>query len=86
MICPVCKEKGLKSTLVPGMCMTTCMYCPPYYDESGNYHSHDSNITTSEYHCSNNHFFSIKRTGSCPSCDFGKDSEVITIQESSMYS
>ena len=82
MICPVCKENNEKSSVMEGMCMTTCMYCPSYYDEDGNYHSHDSNITTSEYHCSKGHSFSIKRTGTCPSCDFGKNSEEIIVNKS----
>ncbi len=73
MICPECKEQGLKSTVHGGGAgMTTLKYCPPYYDEDGKFHSHDSNITTSNWSCSNGHRFTIKSSGSCW-CGWGKD-------------
>lgn len=82
MKCPVCVEKGLKSSVYPGMMTSTAMYCPPYYDEDGNYHSHDGNTHTTNYSCSQGHTWAESSKGTCPSCDFGKDSHSITIYNS----
>ena len=65
MICPHCKEEGKTSRVTGGNSQTTCMWCPPYYDEQGKYHSHDSNITTTSYSCSNGHAFVVKSYGKC---------------------
>ncbi len=65
MICPECKKEGLKSTVYPGVGMTTAMYFSPFYDEEGNYHDHDANTTTTDYSCSNGHKWIEKTTGSC---------------------
>lgn len=82
MKCPVCIEKGLKSNVYPGVSMSTLMYCAPYYDENGKYHSHDMNRHTTNYNCSHGHTWSESSTGICPSCDFGKDSKSVTIHNS----
>jgi len=81
MKCPVCEKENLKSRVYPGVSMRTLMYCTPYYDEDGNYHSHDSNTTTTNYSCSNGHQWSESSKGVCPSCDFGKDSKKICIKD-----
>lgn len=65
MICEKCKEQGLKSRVYTGCGMTTLMYCPPFYDEEGKHHTHDSNTTTIQYECSNGHKWSDKKSGSC---------------------
>jgi len=60
MICPKCKELGLKSKVFVGMSTSTLMYFAPYYDyydEDGNYHYDDPNIHTTGYSCSNGHKF-----------------------------
>jgi hypothetical protein len=41
-----------------GMSMTTLMYCAPFYDEAGRFHSHNPNTTTTQYSCSNGHRWS----------------------------
>lgn len=82
MKCPVCVEKGLKSNVYVGMSTSTLMYCTPYYDEDGKYHNHDSNTHTTNYSCSHGHTWAESNNGSCPSCDFGKDSHKITIYNS----
>lgn len=65
MKCPQCKKEGKKSKVYPGVGYTTCMYCPPFYDEEGKYHNHDGNVTTQEYSCSNGHKWTERTTGSC---------------------
>jgi len=81
MKCPVCEKEELKSFVYPGMSTSTLMYCSPYYDEDGKYHSHDANTHTTQYSCSNGHNWSESSTGICPSCDFGKDSKKIWVKE-----
>lgn len=71
MKCPQCVKEGKKSKVYPGVSMTTAMWCPPFYDEEGNYHHHDSNVTTTEYSCSNGHKWTEKTSGSCW-CGWGK--------------
>ena len=65
MICPQCKKKGEKSKVYPGMGTSTLMHCPPFYDEDGKYHHHDSNRHTQEYSCSNGHKWAEENHGSC---------------------
>lgn len=75
MICPICKVMGLKSTLRDNGGMTTCVAYFPFYDEDGNYHSHDGNNISNEYFCSNKHRFLICTNQSCPQldCDWNKN-------------
>jgi len=56
---------GEKSIVQTGQGSITLAYCPPFYDEYGNYHDHDSNIRTQTYQCSNGHTWTEKTTGSC---------------------
>ncbi len=66
MKCPECDatrvyDLGGRSTLIA--------FCPYY--ENGIYHSHDPNINSNMYRCSNGHMFEIKSYTRCPSCDYG---------------
>lgn len=79
MKCPVCEKENLKSYVYVGMSTSTLMYCAPYYDEDGKYHSHDSNTHATNYSCSNGHTWIESSTGICPSCDFGKNSNQIRV-------
>lgn len=79
MFCPVCQEKNLKSSVYGGPTMQTLVNCMPYYDEDGNYHFHDRNISTSYYSCSLGHRWSVSNKAICPSCDYGHDSNKIVI-------
>jgi hypothetical protein len=65
VICEACKSEGKKSHVFPGMTMSTAAYCAPFYDEEGRLHSHDSNIRTTDYRCSNGHAWTVCATGSC---------------------
>ena len=58
MICQECKAAGQTSRVSVGGGCTTAMYCPPFYDEEGKYHSHDLNTVTTSYSCSNGHRWS----------------------------
>ena len=79
MKCPVCLEKDLQSKVFPQGMACTLLYCAPYYDEDGKYHNHDSNTSTYSYSCSHGHRWTVSSTGKCSSCDFGSDSEIISI-------
>lgn len=84
MICPHCKSENKKSFLYEGLCFTTAMGFQSFYDEDGNYHSHNGNRTSTAYNCSNGHSFSVSVLTQCPSCDFGKDSQKITLYENTL--
>jgi hypothetical protein len=72
MICPICEQEGKKSKVYGGHGMRTLMYCQPWYDEEGKYHDHDSNVSTTEWRCSNNHQWTERISGECW-CGWGKD-------------
>jgi len=55
VFCPVCQEKGLKSSVYVGHTTGTLIWNQPYYDEEGNYHYVDTNTYTTSYTCSLGH-------------------------------
>jgi hypothetical protein len=59
--CPICEKEGKKSKVFERGCHSTLMASYAYYDEDGNYHYHDPNVTTCEYGCSNGHVFSVSK-------------------------
>jgi len=63
MKCPFCIEEEKKSKLYIGATLGTLMYCEPYYDEEGTYHSDDINTYTTDYHCSEGHKFTVSMRG-----------------------
>lgn len=71
MICQQCKKKEKKSNVYIGSSYSTAMCVHSYYDENGEYHSHDPNIRSTSYSCSNNHSWVAKSSGSCW-CGWGK--------------
>lgn len=79
MICPFCKEEGVKSRVYDHGGSVTLMACTPYYDEDGKHHHHDSNTRTHSFTCSNNHGWSEKSQGSCW-CGWNKDKETEIIE------
>jgi hypothetical protein len=64
-LCPECKHQRLKSLVFPKKRPRTSDSCQPFYDEIGNYHDHDINITTTEYECSNGHKWIEESTNRC---------------------
>ena len=62
--CPVCRALGQRSLVFPGACFTTLMGAVQYYDEQGNYHYSDPNVTTCELRCDHGHSWSEQSGGS----------------------
>lgn len=79
MICPKCKEEGRTSSIYVGNSTTTLMGNTPFYDEQGQYHSHDPNNVNTSYHCSNGHRFMTSGRNTCPNCSYGNESKTLTI-------
>ena len=65
MKCEICEKEGLKSQIHIGGSVSTVMGYHQYYDEDGKHHSHDPNIRTTQYSCSNGHSFARQESGSC---------------------
>jgi hypothetical protein len=62
MKCPKCQEEGKRSTVTQGVSQTTLMHIPIQYDEDGNrMQSIVNNTTTTNYSCSNGHYWSDKK-------------------------
>jgi hypothetical protein len=74
MKCPECVKEGKRSQVMPSGSSSTLMYCQPFYDEDGNYHNHDCNVTTTLYRCTEGHEWTEDTTGSCW-CGWPKRSE-----------
>jgi hypothetical protein len=87
MICPQCKEQGLKSTVQTKGTITTLMGYAGWYDESGKYHHHDDNSRTTVGTCSNGHKFLYRYENSCWCGWVGKTEEykVINLQYESIH-
>lgn len=76
MICPTCKDSDQKSTVRHLWSYTTLLWSNPWYDDEGNYHSHDPNRTTSGFRCSNGHEIRIKGRSPCPQGDYDTETEI----------
>lgn len=61
MICPTCKENGMRSRVYSqGTRSTLIGYTQSYYDENGNYvENPDPNRHTTTYLCSNGHQWTV---------------------------
>ncbi len=68
MICEQCQQDGKTSTIQVGISGSTLVWCPPFYDEQGIYHIHDSNTITTQYKCSNGHNWAESTHKECPTC------------------
>lgn len=65
MICPICKEENLISTIELGLAHTTYAGFPAFYDELGRYHHHDDNSKIRNCKCSNGHEFRYRTQNEC---------------------
>jgi len=65
LVCPVCKEKNIKSCVYPKSTTCSKMYPLEYYDPDGFFHSHDRNVTGREYNCTNGHNWITKTSKAC---------------------
>lgn len=75
MKCPECQKDGEKSKVyVPTCGMRTLMGWQSFWDEDGNYHSHDLNTTTTIYSCSRGHEWTVKSKDPCqvPGCEWAE--------------
>jgi hypothetical protein len=83
--CPVCKEKGMKSCVYGGTGNVTLMHCPTFWDEDGNFHSHDINTSTATWRCSQGHTWITRESGKCwcgwSSTPFGEALEITNDKE-----
>lgn len=66
MICPICRERNLKSKVYIGSSKLNTIMGSAYYDEEGIYHFHGNSATTTNYNCSNRHSFSVTTKMACP--------------------
>lgn len=73
--CPRCLYDGVTSRVEGGCYMTTLMAGHAYYDEEGNYHSHDPNTSHGSMTCSRGHTWGVSE-GPSPcwvrGCPYGK--------------
>ena len=68
MKCPECVKEGKRSRVFVGGSFTTLMGFYPYYDDDGEYHSHDPNKKTTQFSCGNGHVWSKSHYTPCPTC------------------
>jgi len=54
-VCPECQRMGLKSKIYVSGGYATLLGWEPFYDEAGNYHSHDPNVHISYITCTHGH-------------------------------
>lgn len=72
MICEACKADGKTSTIDRDpYCRVTAMASHSFWDQGGELHVHDRNVTTQVHRCSNGHKITVRSTPSCPApgCD-----------------
>lgn len=60
--CSICLYEGHRSTVQQGPCMSTLVYCPPYYDEDGKLQIPNCNPITCSMTCSRGHVFAVHIT------------------------
>lgn len=74
VLCRACRKLGLRPEKVfhTGESATLADWTP-YTDAKGRYHSHDPNVVTEHFECSNGHRWQTRRLPACPcpSCDYG---------------
>lgn len=76
MKCSECQEAGQTSKVYSDGATRTLMGGGgPFWDEEGVRHSHEPNITTSGYHCSNGHRWTHRWLPACPAkgCAYNDD-------------
>lgn len=72
MRCPECVREEFKSKVNILGHASTAMGTVQFFDENGMYHCHDSNIMTTQYSCTNGHYFKSERKAKCW-CGYGGD-------------
>ena len=71
--CPECIMNGETSRVSVACGMITSIGLQQYHDESGEYHSHDPNVTRTDWECSNGHVGDYQSVKKCPAhkCETG---------------
>jgi hypothetical protein len=65
VICSKCSTAGLRSTIRNLGCKQTQMPKDHFFDEEGEEHSHNPNIVTTLFRCSNGHRFDERSSWQC---------------------
>ncbi len=68
MKCPECMKEGKKSCVMISYSSTTDMGWQPYYDEDGEFHSHNPNWKGRTLSCARGHTWHESYRDQCPSC------------------
>jgi hypothetical protein len=66
VICKKCKDSGQLSTIRSLGTSQTLMTKDHFFDEQGDEHSHNPNIVTTLFRCSNGHRFQERSSWQCP--------------------
>jgi hypothetical protein len=81
MICPTCSAAGQRSTLriIPAKPAIHPLPKDEYFDEAGEWHSHNPNVIITHYRCSKGHKFSERSSWQCSVCGYKAcEAEVLT--------
>jgi len=72
LVCAECWVKGERSRVTCVGVSKTLIDWTPFWDEEGNQHAHDPNVTTHAFACTRGHQFCRKETARCPNhgCDW----------------
>ena len=84
MKCPACVDEGKRSIIrTDGPGSLTAMFGDYYYDEDGNYHVHDPNITTTRLVCSRGHRLVHTSATACPvdNCEHSTRVEQLRVEK-----
>ncbi len=79
MICPACKEAGLKSSVYQGAGFDTGLSQETFWDENGMAHIHRFGSSSRAYSCTKGHRWARFASTKCPApeCDFGKPASIV---------
>ena len=77
VICTKCRDAGLRSTVRVLGTKQTDMPRDVYFDEDGTEHSHNPNLVTTQFRCSNGHRFQEVSSWQCH-CGYKACEAVVT--------
>jgi hypothetical protein len=81
MQCTECQKTNTESqVMVQASVKKSLGYYPPYFDSAGSQHTHDENVTTTNYVCSAGHRWMTRTIGSCQ-CGWPHEGESKLTQE-----
>ncbi len=65
ILCPTCVEQNLRSVVYEGGSKVRLSYCPPFFDEQGRKHLHDTNYRPRSFRCSKGHSWVERKPNAC---------------------